>query len=249
MQIYILGNGAMASAMAIGLKDKFEVIVVGRSEKKLENLANLGFKTEIYGSSYDISNKNIILAFKPYALGDMAKILRGKARICISVLAMSNLEKLSIINSEKTCVCMPNIAAKFKSSVTPYFSECNGKFDDEIYEILTTFGKAVRVENEKDMAIAGVLSGCAPAFLAMVAESLGNGGVKCGLKKEIASNLVSGVFESSAKLLENMHPSLLKESVCSPAGTTIEGVLELEKHGIRSAFASAVIKSFEKSVK
>ncbi|MBO7475978.1 MAG: pyrroline-5-carboxylate reductase [Campylobacter sp.] len=249
MQIYILGNGAMASAMAIGLKDKFEVIVVGRSEKKLENLANLGFKTEIYGSSYDISNKNIILAFKPYALGDMAKILHGKARICISVLAMSNLEKLSVINSEKTCVCMPNIAAKFKSSVTPYFAEFDGKFDDEIYEILSTFGKAVRVENEKDMAIAGVLSGCAPAFLAMVAESLGNGGVKCGLKKEIASNLVSGVFESSAKLLENMHPSLLKESVCSPAGTTIEGVLELEKHGIRSAFASAVVKSFEKSVK
>ena len=179
----------------------------------------------------------------------MAKILRGKERICISVLAMSNLEKLSVINSEKTCVCMPNIAAKFKSSVTPYFSESGGKFDDEIYEILSTFGKAVRVENEKDMACAGVLSGCAPAFLAMVAESLGNGGVKCGLKKEIASNLVSGVFESSAKLLENMHPSLLKESVCSPAGTTIEGVLELEKHGIRSAFASAVVKSFEKSVK
>lgn len=249
MQIYILGNGAMASAMAIGLKDKFEVIVVGRSEKKLENLANLGFKTEIYGSSYDISNKNIILAFKPYALGDMAKILRGKARICISVLAMTNLEKLQILQSEQFCVCMPNIAAKFTSSVTPYFSESGGKFDDEIYEILSTFGKAVRVENEKDIAIAGVLSGCTPAFLAMVAESLGNGGVKCGLKKEIASNLVSGVFESSAKLLENMHPSLLKESVCSPAGTTIEGVLELEKHGIRSAFASAVVKSFEKSVK
>ena len=249
MQIHILGNGAMASAMALGLKDKFEVIVVGRSEKKLENLANLGFKTEIYGDSYDISNKNIILAFKPYALGDMAKILRGKARICISVLAMTNLEKLNAINSEKTCVCMPNIAAKFKSSVTPYFAEFDGKFDDEIYEILSAFGKAVRLESQKDMACAGVLSGCVPAFLAMVAESLGNGGVKCGLKKEIASNLVSGVFESSAKLLDKMHPSLLKESVCSPAGTTIEGVLELEKHGIRSAFASAVIKSFEKSVK
>ena len=249
MQIYILGNGAMASAMAIGLKDKFEVIVVGRSEKKLENLANLGFKTEIYGSNYDISGKNIILAFKPYALGDMAKILCGRARICISVLAMSNLEKLSVINSEKTCVCMPNIAAKFKSSVTPYFTEHNGKFDDEIYEILSEFGKAVRLENEKDMAIAGVLSGCVPAFLAMTAESLANGGVKCGLKKEISANLVGGVFESSAKLLENMHPSLLKESVCSPAGTTIEGVFELEKHGIRSAFASAVVKSYEKSVK
>ena len=249
MQIHILGNGAMASAMAFGLKDKFEIIVVGRSKEKLENLANLGFKTEIYGDSYDISGKNLILAFKPYALDDMAKILRGKARISISVLAMTNLEKLSVINSEKTCVCMPNIAAKFKSSVTPYFAEFDGKFDDEIYEILSAFGKAVRLESQKDMACAGVLSGCVPAFLAMVAESLGNGGVKCGLKKEIASNLVSGVFESSAKLLDKMHPSLLRESVCSPAGTTIEGVLELEKNGIRSAFASAVVKSFEKSVK
>ena len=246
MQIHILGNGAMASAMALGLKDKFDLIIVGRSKEKLENLANLGFKTEIYGQNYDISGKNIILAFKPYALGDMAKILRGKARICISVLAMTNLEKLNAINSEKFAVCMPNIAAKFKSSVTPYFTNDD---DSEIYEILSAFGKAVRLENEKDMACAGVLSGCAPAFLAMVAESLANGGVKCGLKKEIAANLTSGVFESSAKLLETMHPSLLKESVCSPGGTTIEGVLELEKMGIRSAFASAVVKSFEKSVK
>lgn len=64
MEIYILGNGTMATAMAYGLKDKFEITVVGRTLSNLNKFNQTNIKTEIYGKAYDIENKNIILAFK-----------------------------------------------------------------------------------------------------------------------------------------------------------------------------------------
>lgn len=243
-KIYICGNGAMASALAFGLRERFEVKILGREISKMQDLKNAGFDCEIYGNSFDISGKMVILAFKPYALAQMSEILKGKAEILISVMANISLNDLSVINAENSVVCMPNIAAKFSTSTTPFFTKSK---NEKIFEILSAFGDAIKLENEADMGAAGVLSGCVPAFLALVAESLANGGVKCGLKKEISSGLVNGVFKSSAKLLENFHPAILKEMVCSPAGTTIRGVSELEKNAVRSAFISAIEASAKKN--
>lgn len=243
MRIYILGNGAMGSAMAYGLRDKFEVILVGRSKDSLAKFSE--FKTEIYGSSYDISDKNIILAFKPYALKDMTSILKGRANLCISVLAMTNLADIKGVLSKAYCVCLPNIAAKYKASTTAYYTDSS---DELITDILNSFGKAVRVENESELRVAGALAGCVPAYLAVVAEALANGGVKEGLKKEISLNLVNSVFNSTAKLLKNYHPALLKELVCSPKGTTIKGVYELEKSSVRGAFMDALSASVKGNI-
>lgn len=246
MSIYILGNGVMATALAFGLKDNFEVIIVGRSKENLDKFKSIGIKTEIYGSFYDIDGKDIILAFKPYALSEMAKILKGKANVCISVLAMTSLDDLKCIDSKIYSVCLPNVAAKFKASTTAYYSNSD---DEKIPKILSSFGDIVRVTSYDELKIAGVLSGCVPAYLAVVAEALANGGVKEGLKKEVSLNLVNYVFKSTASLLENYHPAELKELVSSPKGTTIEGIYELEKGGVRAAFISAVCASVKKSFK
>ncbi|NLK66226.1 MAG: pyrroline-5-carboxylate reductase [Campylobacteraceae bacterium] len=243
MQIHILGNGAMATALALGLRDKFEIIIVGRSEANLAKFKELGIKTEIYGSSYDIENKNIILAFKPYALKEMSGVLEGKASLCISVLAMTKLGDLDVIDAKVKAATMPNIAAEFKASITPYFTNDD---DTIIREILDTFGNSERVFSDDELRVAGVMSGCVPAYLALVAEALSNAGVKEGLKADISLNLARGVFASATKLLEHSHPALIKERICSPKGTTIEGVVELERQGVRGAFIEAFHKSSNK---
>lgn len=84
------------------------------------------------------------------------------------------------------------------------------------------------------------LSGCAPAFLSLVAEALANGGVYRGLDKELSLKLTQGLFESFSTLLAHEHPALIKESVCSPAGVSIKGVKVLEERAIRAAFMEAV---------
>lgn len=243
-KIYILGSGAMAKAMALGLKNSgFNVVLVSRAKLDFEGFKESlkGVENELYGSNYDIEGKDIILAFKPYALSDVASKLSGKAKRVLSVLARTDLASIKeAIKAQNHAICMPNLAAAKNASITPFLG------DESLSEIISGFGKAVKVESKGEFDAAGIISGCAPAFLALVAEALANGAVKGGVRAKDAHELVSGLFDSVRALLASSHPALLKESVCSPAGTTIEGVAKLEEKGVRSAFIEAVTTSLNK---
>ncbi|EAJ6152688.1 pyrroline-5-carboxylate reductase [Campylobacter lari] len=240
-EIYILGNGAMASAIAKGLEDTYKVVIVARDLKKA---SGLNLKVLSY-DEFDMDNKNIILAFKPYALEEVAVKLKGKARWLISVLANITFERLHCIDAQNYVKIMPNTAAEFKASTTAYLME-KDLFKDEILSLLNTFGKAISLQNEKEFDIAMVLSGCAPAFLALVAESLANAGVKNGLKNELSYELTRASFESFSALFNHAHPAIIKEKICSPAGVTIKGIEALEKRALRGAFFEAFNASLNK---
>ncbi|EAI3904871.1 pyrroline-5-carboxylate reductase [Campylobacter lari] len=240
-EIYILGNGAMASAIAKGLEDTYKVVIVARDLKKA---SGLNLKVLSY-DEFDMDNKNIILAFKPYALEEVAVKLKGKARWLISVLANTTFERLHCIDAQNYVKIMPNTAAEFKASTTAYLME-KDLFKDEILSLLNTFGKAISLQNEKEFDIAMVLSGCAPAFLALVAESLANAGVKNGLKNELSYELTRASFESFSALFNHAHPAIIKEKICSPAGVTIKGIEALEKRALRGVFFEAFNASLNK---
>lgn len=242
-RIFILGNGAMASALAFGLKDSYELIIVGRSKNKLQALCEQGFATQSYDEfNYDIEDKTIILAFKPYNLKEMASKLKGKAKMLFSVLANTDFIALESIKAQNYIRLMPNTAARYKSSTTPFVCK-NDLFDVEIKLLLNSFGKAYELENENLMQAAMAISGCAPAFLALVAESINNAGVYEGLNAKLSAQLTSSLFESFSSLLAHEHPALIKEKICSPAGVTIKGIKALEKHGVRGAFFDAISAS------
>lgn len=243
-KIYILGSGAMAKAMAHGLKTSgFGVVLVSRSKIDFSAFGELldGVENELYGESYDIEGKDVILAFKPYALSEVAKKLKGQAKRVLSVLARTDLASIKeAIKAENYAICMPNLAAAKNASITPFMG------DESLGQIIEGFGKGVQVGSKAEFDAAGIISGCAPAFLALVAESLSNAAVRGGVRAKDAHELVGGVFASLTALLGSAHPALLKESVCSPAGTTIEGVAKLEELGVRSAFIQAVAASLNK---
>lgn len=240
-ELYILGTGAMAQALATGLKDEFSVCIVGRDKQRLEFFAKNGFKSLFY-DELDTENKDLILAFKPYALSEVAPKLKGRARLVISILANVDFEDLKLIKAQNIVLAMPNIAAKYKASTTPFISQ-NSAHKDEILNILNTFGKAYELENAKQMSAAMAISGCAPAFLAVVAESIAGGGVYEGLKKDLSFALTQSLFESFTALVKHEHPAFIKEQVCSPAGVTIKGVKILEEKAVRSAFFEALSAS------
>ena len=243
-KIYILGSGAMAKAMAHGLKNSgFSVVLVSREKIDFSASPELlgGVENELYGENFDIEGKDIILAFKPYALDEVAKKLSGKAKRVLSVLASTDLEAVkSAVKSADYAICMPNLAAAKNASITPFLG------DESLSEIISGFGKAVKMASKSEFDAAGIISGCAPAFLALVAEALVNGAIRGGVRAKDANELVSGLFDSVRVLLASSHPALLKESICSPAGTTIEGISKLEEKGVRSAFIEAVAASLNK---
>lgn len=238
-ELYILANGVMADALSSGLKDDYAVSIVGRSKEKLAPFAKKGFKTLLY-DEFNADDKDIILAFKPQALNQVE--IQGRARLLISILANKTFSDLNLIKAQNYVLAMPNIAAKYKASTTPFVS-LNSSYKDELLAILNAFGKAFELENEKQMNAAMAISGCSPAFLAIVAESIAGGGVYEGLKKDLSFALTQSLFESFCALLKHEHPAFIKEQICSPAGVTIKGVKILEEKAVRSAFFEALSTS------
>lgn len=110
-----------------------------------------------------------------------------------------------------------------------------------VSDLLELLGTVVEVETRL-LSVAGTVGGCSPAFIAMVIEALGDAAVKHGIPRATAYKMVSQMVAGTAKLqLETgAHPGAMKDAVCSPGGTTIKGVAELEAAGLRSAFIRAI---------
>ncbi len=114
---------------------------------------------------------------------------------------------------------------------------------------LTAAGRLDAIEESKIDA-AGSLSGCGPAFVYLFAEALADGAVACGLARDKANLYAAQTLLGAATLLleSGKHPGELKDAVCSPGGTTIQGVRALEENGFRAATMSAVVAAYERTL-
>jgi len=250
VKITIIGPGKMALALAKGLETENELTIVGRDgEKLLQFTGQLSkhAKTALL-NKYDIDGQKLLLCVKPYALKDISTHLKGKAETIYSVLAGTDIANIKkAIKAENYIRAMPNLAASFNSSMTTLTGNDTKK--DEAEELFSAIGKTLWVESEKELDIATAIAGSGPAFLAMVAEALADGGVKEGLKRSDAAKLVEGLFWGFSPLLENNHPAAIKDAVMSPGGTTAAGYTALEEKGVRNAFIKAVQEAFNKTKK
>lgn len=234
----------MAKAITITLKDNYEIEVVGRNENKLKAFCEeCNIKSYSLLSNFSIENKNIILAVKPYVLELLN--LEGKADTIFSVMAGKSIESMKRLDSNYYIRTMPNVAAAYGKSTTTITGDEEKK--ELAIEIFSKIGKAIWVDSEKELDISTAIAGSGPAFLALVAEAIADGGVLCGLKRELSYELTSGLFESFASMKDK--PADVKDMVMSPAGTTASGYFTLEDEKVRGAFIKAIKNSYEKSQK
>ncbi len=130
---------------------------------------------------------------------------------------------------------------------------CRGRFVSakqmELAErIFETVGRTVTVDEKHMDAVTG-LSGSGPAYIYIIIEALAEAGVKVGLSRDIATQLAAQtVFGAGKMVLETgYHPALLKDAVTTPAGCTIDGILELEEGGLRVTLIKAVMRATERA--
>ncbi|MBN2721760.1 MAG: pyrroline-5-carboxylate reductase [Campylobacterales bacterium] len=241
MKLTIIGSGSMATALSIGLQKHYELEVVAKDISKAKLLASkLNKPLDIYPlNNYDITGKTILLCVKPYALDEVAANLKGEATSLISILASTPIKTLfDAINAKHIVRAMPNVSAAFGASTTTLVGSHDLK--NEALKIFESIGDAFWLKSEKELDIATAIAGSGPAYLALIAEAMMDGGVKQGLQRDDSMKLVRSLFKGFAPLLANSHPALIKDSVMSPAGTTAAGYAALEECGVRDAFIKAI---------
>ncbi len=197
----------------------------------------------------------VLLAVKPYViegvLAELGEALAGKA--VISVALGYDCARLRPLLPETARVqfVMPNTPALVGAGVLLFEQENTLEAGEraEIMEKFAALGEVMELPSHL-MGIGGAVSGCGPAFCAMVIEALADAGVKYGLPRPTAYRLASQTLAGTGKMqLEtNQHPGAIKDGVCSPGGTTIRGVEALERAGMRAALMDAVRAVMEKKV-
>lgn len=247
--ITFIGNGTMALSIAQGLKGKYNIEVVGRNMERLDDFeAALGKKVEKFPlEDFDLTDKTVLLCVKPGNLESVAKQLKGKAKLLLSVLAGVPVEKLKKkIKSKAVVRAMPNLAASVGASMTTLTGDDDHREEAEV--LMRGAGDVLWLESEKELDIATALAGSGPAYLALIAEAFADGAVNQGLKREDAMKVMRGLFAGFGSLVQQMHPALLKDGVMSPGGTTAAGYTALEQGKVRAACIDAVEKAYKKAV-
>ena len=250
MKVSIIGYGEMTKSILQGMKSgnwKMEEIeVIGRDEYKLKEIEKeFNVKTNLL-DGFDITDKIILLAIKPYALSEVSMRIKGEAEILISFLAAKPLFELKKhIKSKYYLRAMPNIAAKYQASTTVLTGDIKAKEIGE--KILSFIGDVIWVNNDDEIDMATAIIGSGPAFLALIASAIEDAGVYTGLKRDISHKLTKGLFKSFIHFKENF--DIIKNRVMSPKGTTAEGIFSLEEDGVRGKIMKGIIKTYEKSKK
>ena len=254
-----IGMGNMAQALAAGFIkagaiDKENVFAFAPNQEKLQkNSERIGFTPCASLNEVAKAADTLVMACKPYqiesVLTALGSQLDGKA--LISVAAGWDYAKYQqhLKTNTRLQFVMPNTPAMTGEGVL-LFEETNSLSAAEHAEIRKLFATVGLVQELPSalMGIGGTITGCGPAFVDLMIEAYGDAAVKYGLKRTDAYRLISQMILGSAKLqlATGEHPGMLKDNVCSPAGTTIRGVAALEENGFRNACIKSVEAIMEK---
>lgn len=198
----------------------------------------------------------LVLAVKPVHVREVLSdpdIGINSGHLLISVAAGLMISTLkSYVPDARIVRAMPNLCSAVMSGVSCYTMGSGTDSDDEnvVKMVLESMGRAFRIE-EKDMDAVSGLSGSSPAFVFMMIDALADGGVRMGLSREFALELAALTAEGAARTVlgTGEDPDVLKKNVCSPGGTTIEGVRVLEEGMVKERISDAVVASARKSEK
>lgn len=262
MNILFIGIGNMGGAIARStllwkkqnmIKD-INIFAMDKLESNFEKLRKVG-EVETFNSSLMDKINLIFIGVKPNqiegAIGELVSKIDDK-KIVVSMAAGVTLDKLEgILGSDKKIIrIMPNIPITVGEGMTSMTPNKNiSQEDKEVVEkILQQSSKIAYIPEEKIDGFIG-MAGSSPAFAYIFLEAMSDAGVRYGLTREESYFFASQALIGAGKMVleSKSNPGILKDAVCSPGGTTIEGVCTLEEEGFRNAIIKAVSKTIEKS--
>lgn len=259
MKIGFIGCGNMGGAMLKGIiKSRIssnDIWIYEDSLKRREELID-NYKINIAIDMKEMVEecRVIFLAVKPHicpgVLEEIKDVLKDKVLVSVAAgMTIGSIEEI-IGRDKKVIRIMPNTPAFVGEAMTSFTP--NGNIEEEeardVKYLLEGFGKVEEIEERLIHAVIGA-SGSAPAYVFMFIEAMADAAVLKGMPRDKAYKFAAQAVMGSAKMVldTGIHPGQLKDMVCSPGGTTIEAVAELEKRGMKTAVIEAMIRCMEKS--
>lgn len=236
-----MGGAVLQGALRAGVFTSGEVGIFHPNPRRLAELAERYGVMEVDDSCLNRAER-VLLAVKPQTFKSVAPLVARRDALFISLMAGTAASEIAArVGSRRVIRAMPNLGASLGLSATAlaWLPEASS---DDVSMARSLFGAVGSVYNVKEElfdAFTG-MAGSGPAFVALVAEGLADGGVRVGLDRRLARDLARQVLLASARLLETKHASELKDEVSSAGGTAIAGVRTLERHRLRFAFIDAV---------
>ena len=249
MKVAVIGGGKIGEAVARGFAKSNEITKVIVTKRNLSTIRSLQSAKLIVTQDNKKAARESDIILVSVKAGDAKHVLNEISefvsdKIVISLMAAVSIRKIELaIPGAKVVRAMPNIAATIGEAITAYATspKLTKKDRERVEFILCCFGECIPVpENLMDAVTA--LSGSGPAYIAILIEAMVSAGLKVGLPRDIAFKLVTKTLTGTADLLSQnkMHPAELRDSVTTPAGTTIAGIYELEKGSVRTSIMNAV---------
>ena len=257
----IIGGGAMGAAFAKGVVSSgvvqaSDVTVADLDESRLEKLAGelgVGVTTDNVAAVRDADV--ILLAVKPPIVADVLDVIAGvvnTGQLIISIAAGVSLQAIEsalphgigVVRAMPNTPCLIGVGAvgfsAGKAAIRPQV--------DMARQIFEAGGIAIEVPEKMLNAVTG-LSGSGPAYVYVMIDALSDAGVRVGLPRHVALKLAAQTVMGAAKMVldTGQHPSVLKDQVTTPGGTTIAALDVLEKAGFRSALIEAVKAATKRS--
>ena len=255
------------AAKAAGVEGKYRLLLTNRTMVKAEELV-AELKAEFGADAYAVSDNKaiaaeadfIFLGVKPQMMAEMLKEIapvlserskRGEKFTLITMAAGLGIDRIKEMagGDYQVIRIMPNTPVSIGEGMVLYSADGVEETAAEEFRLMLSRAGRLSELTEKLIDAGSAVSGCGPAFVYMFIEALADGGVQAGLPRAKAYELAAQMAAGSARLVleSGRHPGELKDAVCSPGGTTIEGVRVLEEGGMRGIIMDAVIAAYEKN--
>jgi pyrroline-5-carboxylate reductase len=261
LRVTVLGTGKMGGILLqaflrSGLFKPSQITATVAHEERAELLSNqfgVSVSTDNLAAAADADV--ILLGVKPQQMTDVVQKIAPSLNTDKLLISFAASVKTSAIEAAAgpgiaVVRAMPNTPAKLGAGVTAL---CRGAHvsDEQLalaQRIFDTVGRTVIVDEKHMDAVTG-LSGSGPAFLYIIIEALAEAGVNVGLPRDTATLLAAQTTFGAAKMVleTGSHPALLKDEVTTPAGCTVDGILELEEGGLRVTLIKAVKRATQRA--
>lgn len=259
--IAFIGSGVMGEAMIkgllkTGLVTGDQIIAADIHETRVHQLVDL---YKLQGTTHNLEAAEkadiLVLSIKPQVSGKILHELRGKADHCSLVLSIAAGVRIDTIAegllNGRVVRVMPNTPGQIGMGISVWTAadavDAAGR--EQARALLCAMGEELYVDDENYLDMATALNGTGPTYVFMMMEALIDAGVQMGISRREAEHLVLQTMRGSVEyaIQSGLHPAQLRNQVTSPGGTSAAAIYEMEKGGLRTVIADAVLAAYRRS--